>query len=133
MLLRYIKRYPLSLAIIAIVIFLSFFRPPSVKVPVFSGFDKLVHFLMYAGISGCLWLEFFFNHRKEAFNVRYAIIGAVVAPILFSGVVELLQEHLTKYRGGEWLDFLANTCGVLVATAVAWYIIRPLIIKPNKQ
>lgn len=129
MLLRYIKRYPFSLALIAIVIFLSFFRPPSVSVSLYSGFDKLVHFLMYAGISGCLWLEFLFNHRKEAYNIRYAIIGAVMVPIAFSGVVELLQAYLTTHRGGEWLDFLANTCGVLAATLVAWYIIRPILAK----
>lgn len=133
MILRYIKQYPFSLALIAIVIFLSFFRPPSVKVPTFIGIDKLVHFFMYAGMSGCLWIEFFFNHREGMLNVHHAIIGAIIAPILFSGAVELLQEHLTKYRGGEWLDFLANTCGVLTATAVAWYIIRPFIIKPSKQ
>ncbi len=63
--------------------------------------------------------------------MRYAIMGAVIAPILFSGTVELLQATLTKYRGGEWSDFLANICGVIAATAVAWYIIRPFIIKPK--
>ena len=129
MLLRYIKRYPFSLALIVIVIYLSFFRPPSVRIPLFTGFDKLVHFLMYASISGCLWLETLLYHRRGGLSICRAVIAAVVFPILFSGVVELLQEYLTKYRGGEWLDFLANTCGVLVATAISLYIIKPLIAK----
>ena len=31
--------------------------------------------------------------------------------VLFSGMVELLQEYCTTYRGGDWLDFAANTTG----------------------
>ena len=133
MLLHYIKRYPFSLTLITFVVYLSFFRPPSVGVQLFLGIDKLAHFLMYAGVSGCLWLEFFFNHRKEAIPIHHAIVGTIIAPILFSGIVELLQATLTKYRGGEWLDFFANTCGVIAATLIAWYIVKPIVEKKRKD
>ena len=40
----YIKKYPFSLAIILVVIYLSFFKPPKMDdIPLFPGVDKVVH------------------------------------------------------------------------------------------
>lgn len=124
----YLKKYPFSLLVIAGVVYLSFFKPPTVETIRFPGLDKVVHFCMYAGMSGILWLEFFRNHRRKM-EPGHAWIGAVACPILFSGLVELLQAYCTTYRGGDWLDFLANSCGVLVATWIAWYGVRPRMMK----
>lgn len=129
MLLYYIKKYPFSWLIIAIVLYLSFFKPPTLSIPLFPGIDKVVHFCMYGGMAGMLWLEFLWNHRKERISIKRGLIGGTFCPILFGGFVELAQENLTSYRGGDWLDFLANTTGVLVATAIAWFVIRPFLLK----
>lgn len=124
----YLKKYPFSLLIILLVIYLSFFKPPSVPVTRFPGWDKVVHICMYAGMSGMLWLEFFRNHRHNKVS-WHAWIGAVVCPILFSGLIEILQEYCTTYRGGDWLDFAANSFGVCLATLFAWFVLRPCIMK----
>ena len=129
-LIYYIKKYPFSLAIILIVIYLSFFKPPRMDdIPLFPGVDKVVHFCMYGGMSGMLWLEFLRNHRKYETVLWHAWIGAVLCPIVMSGIIEILQEYCTTYRGGDWFDFLANTCGVIAATAFAWFVLRPWIVK----
>lgn len=126
--LYYLKRYPASLTIVLAVIYLSFFRPPSLEVLSISGIDKLAHVCMYGGLSGMLWLEYLRNHRDGM--VRWhAWLGAVFCPIAMSGLIELLQEYCTTYRGGEWQDFLANTVGVALATLIAWFMIRPRMIK----
>lgn len=127
--LYYLKKYPFSLTIIAIVIYLSFFKPPTVDVGQIPGFDKLAHFCMYGGLSGILWVEFLLNHRRYDDVLWHAWIGAVLLPIAMSGVIELLQEYCTTYRGGDWFDFLANSCGVLFATLIAYFVIRPRMIK----
>jgi VanZ family protein len=127
--LYYITRYPFSLLIILAVVYLSFFNPPSLGIPLFPYFDKLVHFCMYGGMSGMLWLEFLRNHRNGHCPLWHAWIGAVACPIAFSGLIELLQESLTTYRGGEWADFFINLLGVLTATLIAYYLIRPYMIK----
>ena len=90
-------------------------------IPLFPGVDKVVHFCMYGGMSGMLWLEFLRNHRKYETVLWHAWIGAVLCPIVMSGIIEILQEYCTTYRGGDWFDFLANTCGVIAATAFAWW------------
>jgi len=131
--LYYIKKYPFSLAILLVVVYLSFFKPPSMDFPRFVYFDKVVHFCMYGGVSGILWIEYLWNHRKGPIHRKRGLIGATLCPILFSGMIELLQEYMTSYRGGEWLDFVANTLGILMATVIAWYLIRPVIEKRFKQ
>lgn len=125
----YLKKYPISLTIIAIVIYLSFFKPPSLDVGKIPNLDKLVHICMYGGVSGMLWIEFLLNHRRYEDVLWHAWIGAVLCPIAMSGIIEILQEYCTTYRGGDWLDFLANTIGVTLATLVAYFIIRPWMIK----
>jgi len=128
--LYYLKKYPFSLLIIAAVIYLSFFKPPSIGFPLFPYMDKVIHFCMYGGLSGILWLEFLRNHRYSGTaNLTHAWIGAVFCPIALSGVIELLQEYCTSYRGGEWVDFLANTGGVTAATLIAYFLLRPRILK----
>ena len=126
----YIKRYPFSLIIILVIIYLSFFKPPTIeRIPLFPGIDKVVHFCMYGGLSGILWLEFLWNHRTGGMVMRHAWIGAVTCPIAMSGLVEILQAYCTVNRSGDWLDFVANCCGVLAATLFAWFVLRPYILK----
>lgn len=118
--LHYIKKYPFSLLVIFAVLYLSFFKPPQVDedLPLFPGLDKLVHLCMYLGMSGVLWWEFYRAHRYERPPMHHAWIGAFVCPILLSGLIELLQAYATEHRGGEWLDFVANVAGVLLASFV---------------
>ena len=78
---------------------------------------------MYASLSGMLWIEFLRNHRKYDDVLWHAWIGAVLCPVLMSGAIELLQEYCTTYRGGDWFDFLANICGVTLATLFS--LLRP--------
>ena len=123
----FIRKYPFSLAIILAVTDLAFFQPPSMDdEPLFQWphIDKVVHCCMYFGMSGMLWLEFIRAHRREQAPMWHAWIGAAACPVAFSGVVELLQSYCTTYRGGDWLDFAANSVGVLLATVMALSYMR---------
>ena len=122
--LYFIKKYPLSLLVILAVIYLSFFRPPSTDLGTIPGFDKVVHVGMYFGMSGMLWLEFLRAHRRDQVPLWHAWVGALLCPVLFSGVVELLQAYCTTYRGGDWLDFAAKAAGALLASGVAQVVRR---------
>lgn len=127
--LYYLKKYPISLTVIAIVIYLSFFKPPTMEITKIPNMDKLVHLCMYGGVSGMLWIEFLRNHRKYDEVMWHAWIGAVLCPILMGGAIELLQEYCTTYRGGDWLDFLANSTGVVLATLFAYLVLRPWMLR----
>ena len=128
--LYFIKKYPISLIIIAIIACLSLFNPPDatrvIKIP---HLDKIVHAGLYFIMSGTLWLEFLRNYRGRQKPIYRAWVGAFLAPVLFSGVLELLQEYCSTSRGGDWIDLAANIIGALIASLLSYYIIAPRYFK----
>ena len=129
--LRFIKDYLFTIFIFFIIIYLSMAQPPKIGYLLFKGWDKVVHICMYGGLSGVFWLEFLLKYRKRKKKANYifAVIGGVLYPILVGGALELCQTYLTRSRSGDWMDILANTTGVFLATLIAWFFLRPLIIK----
>ena len=108
-LIHMLRTFPLTLLCVALVWYLCLLKPPSMRVSLFAGTDKVVHVLMYLGLCGTLWWEY---HRST-----YRL------PVLMSGVIELLQEYATLYRSGDWRDLAANTLGVLMGAAWgAWWL-----------
>lgn len=126
---RILKRYPLSLIILAAIVYLSFFKPPKSALNEIDNIDKVAHILMYGGFCSVLWFEYFFTHLH--ISVKRIFWGAIIGPIMFSGAIEIMQEIFTKHRGGDWLDFLFNTMGVIGAALFSVYITKPLMIKYN--
>lgn len=120
---HYFKNYPFSILLILAVSYLSFFKPPSTLLDKVTYFDKVVHVGMYITISGLLWFEFFRSH-KDAKPLWHGWVGAVLLPVLYGGAVELLQEYMTSYRGGDLWDFLANTVGVALGTLLAFTLLK---------
>ena len=50
---------------------------------------------------------------------------AFLAPLLMGGLIELAQAYCTGgRRSGEWLDFLANSLGVVLGTLVGLLMSR---------
>ena len=125
--LYYLKKYPLSWIVIIAILYLSFFKPPQTDMEEIPGIDKLVHICMYGGLCFILWIEYLRIH--STINWRRIAIGGILLPIAFSGCSELVQSYGTEHRGGDWLDLAANTTGVLLATLVGYYILRPFIWK----
>lgn len=118
-----VRHYILSLGIFLIICYLSFFKPPSIGEVSIPHLDKIVHFTMYFGFSSVLWLDFLRKRDGEIIKMNSWVIGCLL-PIVISGVIELLQEYCTSYRGGEWLDFLANSLGALSASSLFYFILR---------
>lgn len=92
-------------------------REPSVGIKLFAGFDKVVHTTMYLGTCSVFWLEYYRSPYRLP-RLSLTLIG-VVAPIMMSGVIELAQAYLTTTRSGDWFDFAANSCGVLLALSLS--------------
>ena len=128
---RVVHRYPLSLVIILAIVYLSLFKVANDNLPKIENLDKVAHFCMYAGLCSILWFEYFKTHKQT--SLLKMIMGAVVAPILFSGAMEVAQVALTDNRSADWYDFLFNTLGVVAAIFIGLYVIRPVILKKRRQ
>ena len=123
--LYYIKHYPISLIIIAIICYLSFFTPPKTDLNEIPNLDKVVHFCMYFGFSSMIWIEYLRFH--PSIRWKRIIPGAIFLPILISGLIEILQENCTDNRSGDWLDFVANSIGALASIPASHYLYRPFV------
>ncbi|MBR1621842.1 MAG: antibiotic resistance protein VanZ, partial [Prevotella sp.] len=56
------------------------------------------------------------------FKSRTMLLGWL-APVLMSGLIELLRAYCTGgRRSGEWLDFAANSIGVTLALFIGFVI-----------
>ena len=125
--LYYLKKYPLTWIVIAAILYLSFFTPPQTDMEEIPGIDKLAHICMYGGLCFMLWIEYLRIHRT--IDRRKMLIGGIILPISLSGAIERMQAYCTTNRGGEWMDFGANTLGVLLAALVGYYVLRPILWK----
>lgn len=122
---RIFKTYPLTVLVLAAILFLSLFNPPETDLGHIKGIDKLAHMCMYGGLELVLWFEYLRHHGE--LDKKKLIWFAIIAPIAYGGTMELSQMFLTDYRSGEWTDMVANTLGVLTGNAVGYWIIRPVL------
>ena len=131
----FVKNYKFSLLVVAVILFLSFFKPPHTELDKITNFDKFVHFSMYFGFSAVIWFEYLRCHRgnlslwvihNTVFSVNWLklLLGAMVLPIALSGAIELGQEYLTTHRGGDWWDFASNSTGVVAASLCGYLFLK---------
>lgn len=124
-----LKAYPVSCFYILMIWILCFATIPSTPLDNVTLIDKWVHIAMYGGTCATIWLEYLRLHNTKPQPVmRIASLAdkpllswaklfclAWLAPILMSGVIEILQEYCTGgRRSGDWLDFAANSIGATV-------------------
>ena len=126
--LSFVRVYPLSTLCILLIWMLSltpFF--PETPLDNVDFIDKYTHFIMYGGTCAVIWWEHLRHCRKEARrqgrkgalrpNLQ-ALTVAMLCMVLLGGLMELLQAYCTTTRSGEWLDFWADSIGVLLGTAL---------------
>ena len=123
----FIRKYPLSLLVIATILFLSLFNPPKTKLDDISNFDKIAHVCMYGGLELVIWIEYL-RHHENLNWIKILFLG-IIAPIVLGGLMEIAQMKLTQGRSGEWADFIADSIGVLIGAAIGYFAIQTIFKK----
>jgi VanZ family protein len=111
---RFILTFWKSIIITGTILYLSFASPSTFSgVPTFENEDKLVHLLMYAGLTGFLIFDF----RRFAKTTDMSIVGFIFIclafPVFLGGAVEILQPMYFAPRTAEWFDWFSDIAGVL--------------------
>jgi len=120
---HFVKDYPLSTTCIVLIWILSlmpFF--PETPLDNVELVDKWVHVVMYGGTCAVIWIEYARRHQTPDYGKLF--FWAWLAPVLMSGLLELLQEYCTVIRTGSWLDFAANVVGATLGAIIGWPILR---------
>lgn len=115
--------FPLTLTVVVVITYLSFFTPPPTRLDDVVGIDKVFHTIMYAGFAAVLLLERWRLYRSAVRAL--SALWVVVFPASFGGLMELGQAYLSGgRRSGDWWDFAFNTAGsVLVYLIVRWSVL----------
>jgi VanZ family protein len=114
---RFVRKYPFSLLCVLLIWVLSltpFF--PETPFDDVQFIDKWTHLVMYGGTCSVIWFEYLLHHRTIDWGK--ILLLSVVGMTLLGGLMELLQAYCTTTRSGEWLDFWADSLGVLLGNAV---------------
>ena len=119
---RFFQTYWMSFLVAAAILYLSLATgrgltklPP---MPLFENADKLMHFMMYMGLSCVIT----FNLRKSGKSLLLTAFTAVFLSAAYGGVLELLQPFFPP-RTCDLLDFIADAAGAIVGfiiTDIAW-------------
>lgn len=109
-----IKRQFPTLLLCAAIIVLSLM--PTTEMPMTDAkfADKWAHFIMYGILSAVAWWGQL--RKKDKPSLGEDLSWTVVMPVCLGGLMELAQAKLTTYRSGDWLDFAANSTGVMLAS-----------------
>ena len=89
---------PVTIFLLLVIAFLSLYPLP--KLPGVPGTDKTHHLFAY-----------FLLALPSGLKKPNKWVLFIFLFIIFGGVIEIIQPYVNRY--GEWLDFFANTIGVI--------------------
>lgn len=84
-----------------------------VRLPLVGSFphiDKVVHLLMYALLSIVFWGSL----RRDGVSVVKSAVLGILLPVLYGGLIEVLQECFFPPRTGDIFDWLSDIIGVFI-------------------
>ncbi|MDD2511914.1 MAG: VanZ family protein [Proteiniphilum sp.] len=85
--------------------------------------DKLVHFGMFFLLTTVSLFDYYRLHKGAPPRGRWILWG-VILPVLYGGIIELLQLYLFTSRSAEWGDWFADAAGSLAALLLARFYLR---------
>lgn len=117
-----IPRFLTSAVVTAGVLYLTLAPRPfgSVRIPLFEGADKVVHFMMFFAMAFAY--HFDFRRGKKPVDEARLMGWIFVSLSAFGGLIELAQWKMRMGRSGDWYDLLADIAGAVYGIIMAWLI-----------
>lgn len=117
-----IPRFLTSAVVTAGVLYLTLAPRPfgSVRIPLFEGADKVVHFMMFFAMAFAY--HFDFRRGKKPVDEARLMGWIFVSLSAFGGLIELAQRKMRMGRSGDWYDLLADIAGAVYGIILAWLI-----------
>lgn len=119
---EYIKKYPISLFLVVAIWIICLIPIPETQLDDVPMIDKWTHFVMYGSLCSVIFAEYAYRHFKP--NIKRLAIYGVLLPIIMGGLIELAQAYCTGgNRSGDWIDWIANSIGVMIGTAIGSLVV----------
>lgn len=119
---EYIKKYPTSLFLVVAIWIICLIPIPETPLDDVPMIDKWTHFVMYGSLCSVIFAEYAKRHIQP--NIKRLAIGGVLLPIIMGGLIELAQAYCTGgNRSGDWIDWIADSIGVMIGTAIGSLVV----------
>lgn len=119
---EYIKKYPTSLFLVVAIWIICLIPIPETPLDDVPMIDKWTHFVMYGSLCSVIFAEYAKRHIQP--NIKRLAIGGVLLPIIMGGLIELAQAYCTGgNRSGDWMDWIADSIGVMIGTAIGSLVV----------
>lgn len=117
-----IPRFLTSAVVTAGVLYLTLAPRPfgSVRIPLFEGADKVVHFMMFLAMAFAYYFDF--RRGKKPVDEARLMGWIFVSLSAFGGLIELAQWKMRMGRSGDWYDLLADIAGAVYGIILVWLI-----------
>ena len=123
---KFLRTYWKSLLIISGILYLSFAPPSTFKgVPSFENEDKLVHIIMYGGLTCVLIFDFRQYAKNNPLSTLAFILICLLTPVILGGIVEILQPIYFAPRTAEWIDWFSDITGVMLG----WLVMKLIVFR----
>jgi len=123
---KFLGTYWKSILIISGILYLSFAPPSTFKgVPSFENEDKLVHIIMYGGLTCVLIFDFRQYAKNNPLSTLAFILICLLTPVILGGIVEILQPIYFAPRTAEWIDWFSDITGVMLG----WLVMKLIVFR----
>ena len=128
----FLKKWWPSALTLCVVLYATLWPDPvgAPEVAFFPGADKLIHAIMMGGLVSAVLFDYRRSGKKLS---RSFIIRCVVCGIIFSAMDEVAQQSMNLGRSLEFLDFLADTGGIILASVLAPPVINSIFRNKREQ
>lgn len=120
-LIQFFRSYWKSVFLLCWILYLSF-APPSTfnKIPTFEfkNIDKIVHLIMYTGLSFVLILDYYHQKKHNIHRTTFVLV-CLVFPAILGGIIEIMQGAFFAPRTASWFDWYFDIFGVILG----WIIV----------
>lgn len=107
-------KYYKSISVIAVVMVFSLLPADNADKILFIDFphiDKIIHFFMYLILSLILLIDIHLYKKKPTSFYTLSVLTFI---LIFSGIIEIIQEVFILSRSGSFYDFAANLTGIIL-------------------
>lgn len=111
--------YLLSVIILCIIGYLTlFYSSGNNEIGKIPHIDKVVHFLMFFGLSWAFSFDYTRIHIDRKHNDYRMILISLLPAVLFGGITEIIQGVYIEGRSGDIFDFFADILGAVSGTFI---------------
>jgi VanZ family protein len=97
-----------------VILYASLIREPHIRLHDVPLADKWGHLLAYAVLGGMLAWDMIRDQRRWL----WVWVTGLTLPIVYGGVIELLQGAFFYPRTADWMDWVADIIGTVTGTGL---------------